>query len=493
MGPTSSFARFRPILTTVLLIIVLLAMWIAIEVYFALTAAPNPVIDYGEQLEQLVNESQDGREGEDAWSALMEAVELIPTAESLAYDTDAVYHEREILIQYDVLSHYENYRSEIEEHSFSIEEELGDLKLQRDLSYEALSRFDEVGITSRLDEVAASGVGVMPLPDSRDSMLIDLLIPNLGPQRNLARALRAKMTLAAEEGDWQTYTDSFEHIMAIGRLTGEQSFLIQRLVGIAIRSLGAGALRDDLVAGRVAQQALPGLAEAFDRQSQVAPMEFALRSEMIWTLDAIQWLHSKRGRLILSDSRRLEWGSGSSPKIINVASIAFPRKAESEEWFRGFFEACIESSRLTPAERRQQPIDSKWFVFNWNMRLQEMLTPAISRAISADDKWRINEAGLRTILAIELFRSDTGSLPDSLDSLVPEYLDEVPIDVYAEGGLPLRYIVLEQPSEQGQDYLLYTVAIDGVDNDGAVAEEPYDALVSGDKNADYVFNHVSDD
>jgi hypothetical protein len=65
---------------------------------------------------------------------------------------------------------------------------------------------------------------------------------------------------------------------------------------------------------------------------------------------------------------------------------------------------------------------------------------------------------LQTDLAVRLFRQDEGRWPDSLDELVPGYLPGIPIDSYS--GEPLRY------QTQGDNFLLYSVGKDGVDNGG---------------------------
>ena len=58
-------------------------------------------------------------------------------------------------------------------------------------------------------------------------------------------------------------------------------------------------------------------------------------------------------------------------------------------------------------------------------------------------------AGASIALALELYRRDHGSYPDSLDGLSPDYLDSVPVDGY--DGQPLIY------RPEGDDYWLYDV------------------------------------
>lgn len=58
--------------------------------------------------------------------------------------------------------------------------------------------------------------------------------------------------------------------------------------------------------------------------------------------------------------------------------------------------------------------------------------------------------GLRAVVALELYRQAHGAYPESLESLVPEYVDSVPVDGYA--AEPFRY------SRKDDSYQLYSVS-----------------------------------
>jgi len=61
-------------------------------------------------------------------------------------------------------------------------------------------------------------------------------------------------------------------------------------------------------------------------------------------------------------------------------------------------------------------------------------------------------------LAIEQYRLVTGILPDDLASLVPNFLAEVPIDLYA--GKPFLYKILKD------GYIVWSVGSDKINNNG---------------------------
>ena len=68
--------------------------------------------------------------------------------------------------------------------------------------------------------------------------------------------------------------------------------------------------------------------------------------------------------------------------------------------------------------------------------------------------------GARTVVALESYRRDSGSLPDSLKSIVPTYLDTALVDPFSGGSLLYR--------KTGANYVVYSVGPDGADNGGNV-------------------------
>jgi len=80
--------------------------------------------------------------------------------------------------------------------------------------------------------------------------------------------------------------------------------------------------------------------------------------------------------------------------------------------------------------------------------------------------------------AVRRFRLNTGKLPEELAQLVPDYLPAVPADPFSEGPLVYR--------RTGDDYLLYSVWINGRD-DGGVRPETAPA----DGGSDYFFDSTA--
>lgn len=90
--------------------------------------------------------------------------------------------------------------------------------------------------------------------------------------------------------------------------------------------------------------------------------------------------------------------------------------------------------------------------------ISRMIMPAIARAIEADIRTAAQFRAARTALAVERYRLAHGELPESLDDLVPEFLDQVPKDPFGDG--PVKYKLLES------GFMVYSIGIDEEDDGG---------------------------
>jgi hypothetical protein len=126
---------------------------------------------------------------------------------------------------------------------------------------------------------------------------------------------------------------------------------------------------------------------------------------------------------------------------------------------------------------RQRLVDAN---ANWEMRLYLVLCDWSGR----DPYWNGSSVytpvvQLRLLIAdlgVRAFQMRHGKLPDTLDELVPEFLQSVPSDPYRTG--PIIY----RRTKDG--YKIYSVGQDGVDDDGRA---PTGSSVEGDYTSDLMF------
>ncbi len=104
--------------------------------------------------------------------------------------------------------------------------------------------------------------------------------------------------------------------------------------------------------------------------------------------------------------------------------------------------------------------------------LSAMLLPALTRAVRDEMEVRAHLLAAATALACERFRLKNGRWPDSLDQLVPEFLDDVPDDYFDVGKL--HYVRTDRGVR------VYSIGPDGQDNGGKTREEAHQAGLSED-------------
>jgi hypothetical protein len=115
-----------------------------------------------------------------------------------------------------------------------------------------------------------------------------------------------------------------------------------------------------------------------------------------------------------------------------------------------------------PAARRR-PVD-------YTRLLTTDVIPAmgggINRVIDYDMQARAERRLAAALLAAQLYRADhVGQVPPTLEALVPKYLPKLPVDPFAAGGQPLRYVLVHGALPGGGDRaLVYSTGGDGADD-----------------------------
>lgn len=89
-----------------------------------------------------------------------------------------------------------------------------------------------------------------------------------------------------------------------------------------------------------------------------------------------------------------------------------------------------------------------------------MIFPAFTRVVDNERKCAVQQQMVDVAFALSLHRAEQGSYPESLDALVPTYLDTTPIDPFDKQ--PLRY----RQEQEGNGYRLWSIGPYDGDNGG---------------------------
>jgi hypothetical protein len=86
------------------------------------------------------------------------------------------------------------------------------------------------------------------------------------------------------------------------------------------------------------------------------------------------------------------------------------------------------------------------------------LLPATAAGFRAEDRLLLFALMDQTAFALAAYRADHGDYPETLDELVPKYVDEIPDDIFAEKPTPIRY------RREGEAYMMWNVGNNGQDD-----------------------------
>lgn len=96
----------------------------------------------------------------------------------------------------------------------------------------------------------------------------------------------------------------------------------------------------------------------------------------------------------------------------------------------------------------------------------QLMLPAISAVGVAERRCEARLRRIEIVFALSLHRARNGKYPKSLSALVPTFLDQVPIDPMNDQ--PMHY------RKQGEGYLVWSVGINGRNDDGRTEEDRED-------------------
>ncbi len=316
------------------------------------------------------------------------------------------------------------------------------------------------------------------------SPLINAVFPNFATSRNLAKLAAIG---AAHSHKSSRDGEALSRIISIQQLGDHRfvdaPFLIGHMVAISIANLTCAMVEfvahdlmlqaefeDGSDQGATRQQVQVLIDALLDDSKLRMSRTHGLAGERALVLDSVDQIRRGRG---------VAWYPAPPPPISWLMQPVFTEHARQ---IAGLMTEAISAANLEtlPEMKRQYP-DMEAFLARGANRVlpARILMPSLERAILLDFRLRAQRRMAAIALAIRLFEIDHGARPRVLDELVPDYLDSVPRDPFAEGSEAIRYLpAADRP-------VLYSVGENGIDEGGAY-ELRSDGSVNLDK-ADLVF------
>jgi hypothetical protein len=320
--------------------------------------------------------------------------------------------------------------------------------------------------------------------DPRTTRIMNSLLPSAQKCRAVCRAFSCRGMGRIGDGDFDGAWQDLQACQRLGRLIGRSGTLIESLVGVA---LVANATGGQITLIGHSKHSSRQILEWLDDLQKLPPMRpFADKldlGERFQTLDSLQSIVCSRG----DDNAT----PGQSPPAGGFWDRAFTRGTDFDSAFRNAnraFDNYVAAARQSDLGKRKDEVASISARFDQAARttaqkgslakllssraergehigniMIALLLPSIEKVLESGDRTEQTQTNLQIAFALAAYRADHGKYPSRLDELTPKYLAKIPLDLFS--GKPLIY----RPTETG--YLLYSVGVNGLDEDGRWTED----------------------
>lgn len=294
---------------------------------------------------------------------------------------------------------------------------------------------------------------------------MSMLLPELNYCRNAAKLLALSAKHEAIAGNTTQAVDDLNALFRVGRAAGSTPVLICSLVQIGSDALGVKTLEAILPHVSRADQLQRlqiGDVDATRRQAQRS-----LFGEEAFGLSIFSDMASGRLNMtnLMSDVRP----QGPNPdELADIPPIpmllrvfVIPSDARA---YQQYLESCREQVQepFTPTTIEQT--GESGVKASRHGLLTSIIVPALQRYVEQVAMDEASHATALTGVAVDRYRLDHGgAFPARLDALVPQYMDDVPLDPF--DGHPLRLVV------RNDQALIYSIGPDLQDNAGAAFDE----------------------
>lgn len=333
----------------------------------------------------------------------------------------------------------------------------------------------------KLFKLTDTSVGAdIHFPDSPENpALVGILLPHLAYMRNSARVLASDAYDAMSRKDSARASADILAILGTARHADSTDMLICSLVGFAIQALGEEIIQSILIRSPelLDDLSLSSIAHALAAwPNEGKPISF--QGERLFWHDTAQRIYTDDGRgnghitaQGMKAMHAIAVMTDASGKVIPrepridslVALVAADRKTITEKFDQMFDQ--IETLAATPLWERasmnpRSSIDLQVekmhsnLLFNARYEPLTILMPALESATLQSEHALQRRDATLTAIALELHRRRTGSLPATLNELVPALMPSLPVD--RTDGKPLKY----RRTDTAPGYVLYSVGAD---------------------------------
>ncbi|MFH1417036.1 MAG: hypothetical protein ABII12_01940 [Planctomycetota bacterium] len=322
-------------------------------------------------------------------------------------------------------------------------------------------------------------------PELRN-LLLNALLPDLSAHRMLVKQTMSDAWRAPDGVvDPQAMIDSLDTCLSSGGHIAEGEFLIESLMGVAIKMFVETHARQALVHEVFDADELELALEVFIEKDTPLPDPGGwVSGEVAASLDVTQYLYGpyEDGREPKLDPERFErlhkwFGTDSEPvPQLSAEEIESSDPRATADKFVGYYREVGEKMRIGYPDHKRAEFDALAKSYT-DDKITEMLVPSLGRAHQIATRYEASRRATQLTYAIHLHKARTGAWPGSLDDLPPRYTETARTDPFS--GADFAYRVTDDGP------LLYSTSENGAD-DGGVHHSRWNDEET-DNGDDYVF------
>ena len=306
------------------------------------------------------------------------------------------------------------------------------------------------------------------------SFLNTSIIP-VSENRALARLARLEIMRLEAEGKtdeaWQWILASFR----FGLHLGMRGTRINRLVGAAVQSMSREAMLNWCKRPDVDEVMLiKALREVQSHYKLTTPISTQIKMEYFYGMNTMDFIGNNSeitdsllentpggqvGSFFLNE-RELATRVYRQVIANELSQIDKPRYARAYERSDSRFRTVLFDVGTAETGFAGQLPANEIFDFGWSSYLYRQLVLSWKSFDGAIGRKESHQAAVVTIFACQIFYREHGMFPETLDELVPDYLEALPADPYGKKGETIHY--LKMPEK----IIVYSVGTNGIDDGG---------------------------
>jgi hypothetical protein len=291
-----------------------------------------------------------------------------------------------------------------------------------------------------------------------------ILLPELNRMRDVSNALCGRALLRAKQGDFDGFLSDATAVKRLARRTAGWS-IISHLVAVGIdcianQTIGAAAGAGGFSGNQCAKldkmldglDPIPSISESFDSGERWAMLDSTQciamgKIQLLATgnADSDRWIRTFKNM----DTHSVDWDMAllqlNGYYTDDIDPILKAPSLRDEQIARRIFEFKV--SRMRSDQKAHPNLAKEAGETNqaYTQRVADAIFLALAPSVwIAQDYCRLTvtlDQTTRALVAAAQYHADKGNWPDALDALIPDYLTQVPTDIFSTSGTdPVQYL-----------------------------------------------------